>query len=194
MDVLHKTMSGNKSKIALIGSAGTGKTTIFEKLFEISNIQKNFSQIPEQVRIICQEKGYKSPYEIEGDINEFRFEVLRRQIQVENSKESFIADRSSIDAWAYFMRWSWNTCTVEMAEEFYQLAYDQAQKYDLLIYFPISFPLVDDGFRWDNQTYQKQIDRLLISLVKDWGLKDKFYTVQSTDIGERILELQKIIL
>lgn len=181
-------------KIALIGAAGTGKTTVFDRLFALPKIQEQFSAIPELARIVCKEKGYKSPYEIEGDINEFRFDVLRRQIKEENSKVSFIADRSTIDAWAYFMRWSWNTCTVEMTEEFYQAAYDQAQKYDLLIYFPISFPVVDDGFRWDNEIYQKQVDRLLLSLVKDWCLENKFYTVQSTDIEERILELQKIIL
>ncbi len=180
-------------KIALIGSAGTGKTTMFEKLFELPDIKANFSAIPEQVRIICEEKGYKSPYEIEGDINEFRFEVLRRQIQVENSNDSFIADRSVIDAWAYFMRWSWNTCTVEMAEEFYQAAYEQAQKYDLLIYFPISFELVDDGFRWNNSIYQKQIDRLLLSLVSEWKLDGKLYTVQAKDSETRVAEIIKLM-
>ncbi len=188
-------MAGSKSRVAIIGAGGVGKTTLINELFKDNNIIQSYSKIDEVVRILCAERSYKSPYDIpESESHQFRMDVLDRQILLENQATNFIIDRSTIDAWAYFMRWSWNTCTVEMAESFYEKAYTQAQKYDLLIYIPIMFPATDDGFRWTNAVYHKQIDRLLKSIIRDWGLEDKVYEIKTADLKRRVEEFKRQLL
>ena len=176
-------------KIAIIGAAGVGKTTLLNSLFEDTTISVKYRKIEEVVRKLCAERGYESPYNIDEDLDQFRHDVLSRQIEEENKVDNFIIDRSTIDAWAYYMRWSWNTSTVEKTEEFYQAAYKQAQQYDKLIYIPIAFEIQDDGYRWANPVYQKQVDRLLRSIITDWDLKDKVYEIQSDTIDHRLQEL-----
>lgn len=188
-------MAGSKSRIALIGAGGVGKTTLLNELFKDNNIIQSYSKIDEVVRTLCTERGYNSPYEIKDDVHKFREDLLARQIEIENASQKFISDRSTIDAWAYFMRWSWNYVEVERAETYYQQAMLQAQKYDLLIYVPIMFEqVVDDGFRWDNKIYQTQIDRLLKSVVRDWGLEDKVYEIKAADLNTRINEFKQQLL
>ncbi len=182
-------MAGSKSRIALIGAGGVGKTTLLNELFKDNNIIQSYTKIDEVVRTLCAERGYNSPYAITEDVHKFREDLLERQIQLENACERFIADRSTLDAWAYYMRWSWNYLEVERAEIYYQQAMLQAQKYDLLIYIPIMFPAEDDGFRWTNPVYHKQIDRLLKSIVLDWGLEDRVYEIKSESTSHRLQEL-----
>lgn len=160
-------MITNKYKrIAILGSSGVGKTTLFDRLFTNSIIQARYKPVPEQVRLLCQMRAYSSPYEIpENEIHQFRKDVLDSQIKAEIDAINFIADRSTIDAWIYYMRWSWNTTTVEETENFYQKAINHSSHYDLLIYLPIRFDLVDDKFRWANIDYQKQIDRLFLQFL-----------------------------
>ncbi len=188
-------MAGSKSRVAIIGAAGVGKTTLLNELFKDKGINQSYSKIDEVVRVLCAERGYSSPYDIpELEIHQFRIDVLNKQIALENEANSFIVDRSTIDAWAYFMRWSWNSVTVELTEEFYQAAYKQAQHYDLLVYLPRSIPLMDDGYRWNNIVYQEQIDRLLKSIIKDWELESKFCEIKSKDLKVRTNELKEKLL
>ena len=124
-----------KSKLAIVGSAGVGKTTLLNELFELDLITGDFTKIPEMVRVVCAERGYESPYDIPAEeVNEFREHVLDRQIELENQTEKFIADRSCLDAWLYFMRWSWNNVDVEVSERFFQKAYAQTKKYQMMTF------------------------------------------------------------
>jgi predicted ATPase len=160
-----------KSRVAIVGSAGVGKTTLLNELFDLDLIANDYTKIPEVVRTVCDERGYKSPYEIPADeVNKFREDVLDRQIELENQSDRFIVDRSCMDAWLYFMRWSWNTADVDVSERFFRKAFSQTKKYDALIYLPISFELEDDGFRWANKTYQKQMDRMFREYFRAWDL------------------------
>jgi len=179
-------------RIAIIGAAGVGKTTLLDAVIASGSeaISQGYTKIPEAVKVLCGERGYNSPYEIPAEeIHKFREDVLDRQIELENDAGVFIADRSVIDSWVYYMRWSWNSTSVEDAESFYQKAFQQAKKYDLLIYLPIMFEVEDDGFRWKNDVYQKQIDRVLLSTVKDWGLEDKVFRVTELDLQARVEEI-----
>lgn len=184
-------------RIVITGSAGVGKTTLIDALFDTVGTGRDLStyiKIEEVARKLCQERGYKNIYEITEDVHKFRFDVLHEQIRLENEAEKFIVDRSTIDAWAYFMRWSWNTVTVEETERFYNLAKTQAEKYDLIIFIPIMSQTVkNDGFRWANLSYQIQMERLLKSIIAEWGLTNKTHTLRSTELSDRANELTTLI-
>lgn len=178
-------------RVVITGAAGVGKTTLLDSIFkgesplEFGFSFENFVKIPEIAQELCKERGYKSIYEI-GDHHQFRLDVLdeqiRREEEIIQSGKSFISDRSTIDCWVYFMRWSWNTGTVEEAEEYYQKARSQAEKYDQIIYIPKTRKTPEGGFRWSNDTYQTQVDRLIHSVLFEWDLLDRVQTFSPSSL------------
>jgi hypothetical protein len=51
------------------------------------------------------------------------------------------------------------------------------------------FPPPEDGFRWTDKDYQKQIDRLVRMTLYEWNLWERTYTVQSNIEHERAREV-----
>ncbi|MBI3590406.1 MAG: ATP-binding protein [Candidatus Melainabacteria bacterium] len=177
----------NKSlkRIVIIGSAGVGKTSL------LNEIKKSLSLkvIPEQARVICKELGYKNIYEIK-DPTKFRSLTLKKQIKLEEKFNQFISDRSTIDCWVHWIRWSWCSRKTFESEKYFKLAYSQALKYSHIIYIPRLFKPKDDGFRWNDEEYQNQIDRLFKQLLLEWEMMNKTYIVNSKELKERLKEIK----
>ena len=175
-------------RIVITGSAGVGKTTL------IRNLKKkvNLKIIPEIAREICNRAGYKSIYEIK-DHDKSRYLVLKEQIEQEEKYREFLSDRSTIDCWIHWVRWSWCIKKTFESEAYYKLAYTQALKYSHIIYIPRMFKAKDDGFRWNDKDYQNQIDRLFKEILLEWQLMRKTYIVKSKDLKERVKEVTKYL-
>lgn len=144
--------------------------------------------IPEIARELCITMGFKYPGEIPDQEN-FKKNVLALQSDAENTKENFIADRSSIDSWALWQRWHYPQAMSYDTESYYDYAREQSARYTHIIYVPPMFPPVDDGFRWTDLDYQKQVDRLIRATLFDWNLLDKTYTIKELDTSKRIEEV-----
>lgn len=144
--------------------------------------------IPEVARELCTAMGYKYPGEI-PDQEGFKKDVLATQAKLENGKEQFIADRSSIDSWVMWQRWHYPQAMSYDTEAFYNYAREQASRYTHIIYVPPMFPPVDDGFRWTDIDYQKQIDRLVTATLYNWELLNRTYTIKKMDTAERCEEV-----
>src|SRR5262249_23097991 len=102
-----------------------------------------------------------------------------------------ISDRSTIDCWALWQRWQICSAMTYDTETYYKSAREQAQKYTHIIYVAPAFPPVDDGFRWTDTDYQKQIDRIIRMTLYDWELWPRTFVVQSSDRRERVEEALK---
>src|SRR3989338_7186489 len=180
----------NKSskRIIIIGSAGVGKTTL------LNNIKKRIglSIIPETAREICSRLGYKSIYEIK-DHDKFRLLVLKEQIKLEEKHKEFLSDRSTIDCWIHWVRWSWNIKRTFESENYFKLAYAQALKYSDIIYIPRMFKSKDDGFRWSDEGYQRQVDRLFREILLEWELTKRTFIVESKNLKDRVKEVMKYL-
>jgi hypothetical protein len=113
---------------------------------------------------------------------------LQAQIEQENALDSFISDRSTLDSWVLWQRWNICQAMSYDTERYYEAAYDQAQKYTHIIYVPPMFEPVDDGFRWTDKDYQKQIDRLIRMTIFEWRLTPGSYVIQSADTESRLQE------
>ncbi len=176
----------NKSpkRIVIIGSAGVGKTTLLNNVKGTIGLQA----IHEQAREICNKLGYKNIYEIK-DHDEFRFLVLKEQIKFEENYGQFLSDRSTIDCWIHWIRWSWNKTKTYESEKYFKLAYTQTLKYSHIIYVPRLFKSKEDGFRWNDENYQNQIDRLFRETLLEWELMGRTFVVQSKNKQERAKEV-----
>ena len=182
----------NKSpkRIVIIGSAGVGKTSLLEALKEKNHLKI----IPEQARVVCKKLGYKNIYEIE-DPTSFRILTLKEQIKLEERYKQFISDRGTIDCWIHWVRWSWGTRKTFETEEYFKLAYKAALKYSHILYIPrlTKTKAKEDGFRWNNEEYQNQIDRMFREILLEWQLMNKTYLIRSKDLRGRIKEASEYI-
>jgi len=177
-------MEKTPKRIVLIGASGVGKTSLLKKFKDGIALQI----IDEQARIICKELGFKNIYEIKNP-NHFRQLVLKKQIEIEEQLNEFISDRSTIDCWVHWVRWSYESAKTFESEKYYQKAFHQALKYSHIIYIPIMFEITKDDFRWTNNEYQNQIDRLVLNVLKDWGLMKRTYIVESPILNNRAKEV-----
>ena len=144
--------------------------------------------IPELARELCQSMGYKYTGEI-PDQEAFKRKVLDAQIESETRSKSFISDRSTIDCWVLWQRWNICQAMSYDTENYYNQARLQAQSYTHIILIPPMFAPVDDGFRWTDKDYQKQIDRLVRMTLYDWHLLEKTYVVHSAQTESRATEV-----
>lgn len=177
-------------RIVIIGSAGVGKTSLLNEIKSSLHLKT----IPEQARIVCKQLGYKNIYEIK-DPTLFRLVTLKEQIKLEEKYKQFIADRSTIDCWVHWLRWSYSNAKTFESEKYFNLSRNQALKYSHIIYIPrlFTFKPEDDGFRWNNEEYQNQVDRLFKETLLLWELMGRTCIVKSKKIKDRVKEVKSYL-
>jgi len=176
-------------KIGILGAQGTGKTTLAEALAK----KFGYPLILEIAREVMAEIGIDSPRELKGNPEkgkDFQMKCLGRQIEEEKKHENFISDRTTIDNAAYWMKWHAHENPSPVNIGYYTLAWKNAKKYDLLVYVPPEFPLVDDGCRSINKAYQREMDFLIKLLLGSWG--KNYITVEGT-LKERVAQVVKVV-
>ncbi|HVL33669.1 MAG TPA: ATP-binding protein [Actinomycetota bacterium] len=154
------------ARIAIVGSFSTGKTT----LAEVAAERLSLPLLPEVAREVVS-LGFKLDKDATPEVETL---IFLRQLYNEMTHERFIGDRSLIDAMAY-AGWVldnqerrkefalWDAC-VEIAE--YQLR----SQYSHVFYLPIEFPIVPDGLRPEDPTFQKDIDTRIVALLERYSV------------------------
>lgn len=177
-------LNNTQKRLVIIGAASSGKTTLAKELSK----KLRLKLIPEQARIICNKLGYKNIYNIKNT-KEFRLLVLNEQIKLEEKYKNFISDRGTIDCWVHWLRWNIETAKSYESEKYYKLAKNQALKYSNIIYIPRLIKLKSDGFRWNDEDYQNQIDRLFKETLLSWELMSRTIVARSIKLKDRIREV-----
>jgi hypothetical protein len=161
-----------------------GKTVLMDALAPLLDLPV----IPELGRRLCKELGYERIGDI-PDQEGFKQAVLQLQTDEEKLRDSFISDRSTIDCWVLWQRWNICSAMTYDTEAYYERARSQSANYTHIIYVPPMFPAPEDGFRWTDPDYQKQIDRLVRSTLYDWGLLGRTHVVKAEGVKERVEEV-----
>ena len=165
-------------KIAIVGSHGVGKTTLFNKL-ELEGVEF----IQETARELM---GYMDHSTADMDDKEkgfFQQVALNHQIWREVEHERFIADRCVLDYLAY----SHGLPFYDKLKDQVDFHLERHGGYDQIFFIPIEFPLEVDGLRFTDDKYQKEIDERLLGLIQEYGIP---YEIITGDVEER---LEKIL-
>ena len=165
-------------KIVIVGSFCVGKTTLVNDLKE----HVDFPILPE-VALQMIKEGYKLDQNVTV---ETEYEILRRQVKLEERKSKFIADRCLIDLLAYA------NILFEYEDELLLSITAELMKaeYDVILYIEPEFPMVKRGKRSSDPAFQKEIDKEIKKILKNG--KFKFYKVSGSR-EERVKQVLKII-
>jgi len=166
-------------KIAVIGSHGTGKTTICKQLSKLFKLNYIPDVVPD---------AYKLNFTInENTPPESQFWILTKQIELErNTPTPWIMEKSLWDNYIY-ASFSIND---KHALKVIQKIIDANANYDLVFYCPIEFPLVDDSLRSLDKKFQKNIDKKFRKFLKTKKIK---YHQLTGDKSQRLNQAKKIL-
>lgn len=181
-------MAKSKKRLHFVGAQGTGKTTILNHFKD-----QGYNVITEVVRTLAQE-GVNINEMGDVDGQKTIFSTYKKLL---NSKKGYISDRGLVDVLSY-------TFSHAIAEDnengpLKKLADKQfiaAEKFyrenpDIQIcYFPIEFPVVDDGVRSTNEEFRSEIDFLIKLFLNTAGVKYHFIT---GTVEERIAKVDSIL-
>ena len=153
-------------RIIFTGAQGTGKTTIL-KMFRAHE----YPVITEVVRNLVKEKGISINKNGTDKTQQLVFDTYKTVL---SEKDAYVSDRGLTDVLAYTID------GVASGKVDKMVAWDQlAELKDFIeanpdiayIYFPIEFPVVDDGVRSMDEDYRKAIDTLIHKTLHECGIE-----------------------
>lgn len=180
-------------KIVLIGAQGTGKTSVMNNLPD----ELKAIGIREVIRTMTKEDPsiHINQNGNEWSQNRFFFEYLYLFAKY----PEYISDRGLLDVCAYTKWLSQIGNVPEVVYEKQMLILKdwlKAHQDVIHIYFPIYFPVVDDGYRDTDERNRQVVDQcvwdVLNELTKE-GYLNGFHTISAGTIQERVNEITGLV-
>lgn len=170
-------------RIALVGSAGVGKTTLAERL--AAELGLPLSVDP--VRGLLAELGLNAPNSLnDGSRLDLCQKVLARRIAFEGAHASFVADRAALDTAVYWLRWCPRGANDATAALF-ATARSHMTRYSHVFMLPWgALPLVDDATRTPDRWYQYGMHALTLGVLRDWNVPHLALPASCVAIEDRV--------
>lgn len=175
MDVERALVSA--TRIAMSGSAGTGKTTLGRRYAE----EHGLCYVEEGMRRRI-EGGFKL-YELdERGHRELMREMWSEQREAEErATQGFVSDRSSVDFAAFWLHYNLVDAEDETREFLDEMAACEA-RYEAVLLLPWgALPLNADGVRSTNRWLQLKYQTLVEGLHARWTRPERLHRIPSTD-------------
>lgn len=150
-------------RIAFVGAAGTGKTTLVEELIKLPQFS-NYKRYTNVQRILHSYLGDKFPHSSKtNDISQIS--ITSNFVLQLLMYENIICDRSLIDAWVY----SEIASGVSMSNEIEDTFSKAMELYDIIFYTPLEFNIEEDGLRDTNTEYIKSTDTIIQKYINKYN-------------------------
>ncbi len=187
--------------IALIGSHGTGKTTVFEALKQSKPEWLFFSEaVRHQSRVF----GYHDPYQVTEKLGIGVFELMNINAwsvidplvnSALNPEKIIITDRSAVDNYGYYLAMRETEFDAKIETLLRGMAAHYASLVDIFVYFPIGkFPLQGDELRKGSVLHQSEIEHGIQGALCELNVvHNKLYYLKSTTVHERTEEITHLI-
>ena len=179
-------------QVILIGAQSTGKTSVMNALPEnlkqygIREVIRNMTAQDPTVHINSNGNDWSQ--------NRFFFEYLYLFAKYPD----YISDRGLVDVCAYTL-WLSRIGKVDRStyEKQYLVLCDWLKAHPTVdhVYFPIYFPVVDDGYRDANEENRKQVDECIREVIDELVREGlwKGYVIDDAPVQDRIVQLKHII-
>lgn len=151
-------------RVALVGSHGTGKTTLLSALTAHALGQDvDLIALPETPRDVCRRaqdpeffrRGRNAP--LKQALLLIRHLVLESEAR-ESGADVLLMDRSLLDYWVYtHTLFGAELVASETHELLEDVVLEHCRRYDLLLFVPVEFPPHDDGVREADRDFQQSI-------------------------------------
>jgi len=150
-------------RIAIYGSAGTGKTTLANMISESCRIPMN----PVGSRSVAAAMGFASPYDVDaaGRRAEFQRRLVTEKVAWEAEHDDFVTDRTTLDNIAYTVMHDVHAIDQELLDA----AIDGFCRYEYVIFCPMSafWSIGDDPVRVVSRVYHRIYEAVVDGLVAD---------------------------
>ena len=120
-------------RIAIVGSAGSGKTTLAKALAA----QLSCPYVADTIPLVLRDRGRDSWRGVDAaDRRKIREEALTRKLRLEAAHDQFVSDKSVIDYLAYWLQNQSEYEQRHVSDAFLEQCKDGAKRYDILIFLP----------------------------------------------------------
>lgn len=174
-------------RIGIIGTSSTGKTTLVEEL--VKKVKLNY--IKENARSLLIQKQKDPTWKREDPINQlyFQYEIYKLKIykELSNFNNGYIADRTFLDNFMYFMYYSHSIVNEQLCLQFEQINRVAMENYTHLFIMNIgSIPYKQDDIRTETYCASLFFETSLYGLIQRWKFTDKVIYIPYNDLKERI--------
>lgn len=171
-------------KIVLIGGSSTGKTTVFNHLYNL-RITTNYIQI--DARRLLQERGIDNLDNLNnGSFLSFQNEIFRQRELLEKEYNDFLSDRSFIDGIAYLKSKGYDI------NKYIQKYLPYINEYDYVFYFPTqTIPFEANSFRAKSIDFNESVDNNIRDILQQYNIK--YFPLNMPSIDERITYIKAIL-
>lgn len=164
-------------KIGICGSFSTGKTTLATRL----SSQIRLRLLPEMIKVLSPNKSPKDMCDI--TLHSLQRNCINLQNASEQRNSEFVAECCLYNYYAYSA--AKNVPIFNMLAGLSLRLAREPDRYDLLVYCPIEFDIVDDGYRHLDKDFQLKIDSLIREVIKD-----KSVLIVQGNVDERVKQVR----
>ena len=167
----------SKSRIALVGSSSTGKSTVAELL---KPYLKNYDFVAESTRTV---RSYGFPINEEGTSNT-QLAIAAFHLEALLSDEALILDRGFLDLVVYSRLLDNMEAPVL---DYIEATWKRVQhRYTGYVYFPIEFDSVADGVRSVNEDWRRAVDK---EFVREMNISNIDYLTVTGSPMQRVHQI-----
>lgn len=175
-------------RIALTGSASTGKTTLAKHLLKNPIFSKKIDKfITADARQLLRERGFRSTDSMPREqLRQFQIDYFNRKRELELGEDNYLTERSFVDVAAFWVQRDTYDKTLEEQNLLVIPCREESQKYDVHFYAPVDLIKFEpNGYRSEDMEFRRRIDWQIRCFLSEWGIE--YVTLDTSDIKERVI-------
>jgi nicotinamide riboside kinase len=180
-------------RIAIMGSAGTGKTSLSQELAKSLEIPHS----PDHTRALLPATGHESHRSMNPETKAaFTQSVMEAKLSFETTADMFVADRTTVDSAAFWLHWvSPHIGDGKRTRDFLKICRDHAtSRYTHIVFAPWgAIEFVDDKIRTADLYYQYEMSCLMKGILDDWAIEFFELPIAFASPDDRIAYCRKLV-